>query len=269
MSVSPIHTRIWHEVPEPNNPFAAKAARCFGYDVYGEILGRASWAQMIYLLFKGEVPSTAQATLLENLAVALANPGPRDPSVHAAMCGGVGGSPAAASLLAALAVGAGSSGGARDLYLALTAWSQLGPEPDLWLDSWRGWIDSPPVRPDEAWPDAGHPPGFDPNGVTTATTILQTLECLASTRAGPRLPWLLAHREDLEARARLPISIIGVAAAAFADLGLTPDQGEMLLLLLRLPGAAVHALEQPTYGFKQFPFYPVELLDDPMTRIEK
>ena len=49
------------------------------------------------------------------LALALANPGPRDPMVHAAMCGGVGGSHAAASLIAALAVGAGQSGGAREV----------------------------------------------------------------------------------------------------------------------------------------------------------
>lgn len=29
----------------------------------------------------------------------------------------------------------------------------------------------------------------------------------------------------------------------------------MLYLLLRLPGAAVHALEQKRYGFKRFPFF--------------
>jgi citrate synthase len=51
----------------------------------------------------------------------------------------------------------------------------------------------------------------------------------------------------------------GVAAAIFGDLGFTPQEGEMLYLLLRLPGAAAHALEQSAGGFKQFPFYPVEL----------
>jgi citrate synthase len=50
-----------------------------------------------------------------------------------------------------------------------------------------------------------------------------------------------------------------VAAAALADLGLTPDEGEMLFLLLRLPGAAAHALEQRAAGHKQFPFYELEL----------
>src|SRR5205814_8308814 len=104
-------TRIWLEEPEPDNAFATRAAYCHGFDVYGEMLGRASWSDMLYLLFLGETPSRQQATLLNALAVALANAGPRDPAVHAAMCAGVGGSTAAASLMAALAVGAGQHTG--------------------------------------------------------------------------------------------------------------------------------------------------------------
>ena len=102
-----IRTRIWREEPEADNPFAARAAYCHGYDVYGEMLGNTRWVEMLYLLFRHEAPSTQQADMLEALSVALANPGPRDASVHAAMCGGVCGSTAASSLMAALAVGAG------------------------------------------------------------------------------------------------------------------------------------------------------------------
>jgi citrate synthase len=49
-----------------------------------------------------------------------------------------------------------------------------------------------------------------------------------------------------------------VAAAAFCDLGFDAQQGEMLYLLLRLPGAAAHALEQ-RLAFKSFPFYDHEM----------
>jgi citrate synthase len=63
-----------------------------------------------------------------------------------------------------------------------------------------------------------------------------------------------------------PLDISGVSAAAFADLGFQPEEGEMLYLLLRLPGAAAHALEQGRNGFKRFPFYPVELEDDPAAK---
>ena len=34
-------------------------------------------------------------------------------------------------------------------------------------------------------------------------------------------------------------------------------------LKLRLPGAAAHALEQWQNGYRNFPFYPLELTDDP------
>jgi len=37
----------------------------------------------------------------------------------------------------------------------------------------------------------------------------------------------------------------------------------MLHLMLRLPGAAVHALEQKEYGYKNFPFFSAELENDP------
>ena len=59
--------------------------------------------------------------------------------------------------------------------------------------------------------------------------------------------------------AALTMSMIGLAACVLHDLGFSPDEGEMLCLLLRLPGAAAHALEQQTVGFKQFPFYRLEL----------
>src|SRR5688572_19551857 len=145
-----LESRIWREEPEADNPFAARAAFCHGYDVYGEMLGRAGWADMVFLLFRGEAPSPQQRAMLEILAVALANAGPRDPSVHAAMCGGVGGSVAAASLMAALTVGAGSYGGGREVALAMEAWDACGQD----LAAWRARLVAPAVEPAGVWPAA-------------------------------------------------------------------------------------------------------------------
>lgn len=258
MNAEKIHTRIWREEPEPDNPFATRAAFCHGYDVYGEMLGQARWVEMLYLLFRSETPSASQADLLEALAVALANPGPRDALVHAAMCGGVGGSSAAASLIAALSVGAGRYRGAREVFDAMNAWESCGTD----LNAWDAYSQIQDHELD-SWPRHEHPPGFDPHGVSTATSVCQLLETLARIGVTPRLCWLVLHRRELEKTVGLPLDICGVAAAAFADLGFSPNEGEMLYLLLRLPGAAAHALEQAGYGYKRFPFYPVELADDP------
>jgi len=250
-----IRSRIWLEEPEADNAFATRAAFCRGYDVYGEMLGRARWVEMLYLLFHEELPTPAQADLLETLAIALANPGPRDASVHAAMCGGVCGSTAASSLMAALAVGAGQLAGGREVFLAMEGWAGCGTD----LDAWRRWLGELDDQPGSIWPKPEHAPGFDPHGVTTATSVKQTLARLAAYGAGPRLSWLQQNLSELEAAAARPLALSGVAAAAFADLACTPEQGEMLHLLLRLPGAAAHALEQRPLGYKQFPFGFVEL----------
>jgi citrate synthase len=255
-----VHTRIWLEEAEPDNPFATRTAHCHGYDVFGDMLGRARWTEMLFLLFRGEAPDPKQTELLETLAVALANPGPRDPAVHAAMCGGVGGSPAASCLMAALAVGAGQYTGAREVFIAMQGWEACGTD----LDAWRSWFTEiqQPQRT-SVWPIPGHAPGFDPHGRSSATVVTQALACLATKSPKRFLPWLEHERNALEETAGAALSMTGVAAAALADLGFSPDQGEMLHLLLRLPGAAAHALEQRGYGYKKFPFYAVELTDDP------
>lgn len=250
-----IRSRIWREEPEPDNPFAARAAYVRGYDVYGEMLGHARWVEMLYLLFKEEAPSAAQADMLEALAVALANPGPRDAAVHAAMCGGVCGSTAASSLMAALAVGAGQLAGGREVHVAMEGWAECGAD----LAAWRQRLAGLPAIPGSIWPAPEHPPGFDPHGVSTARPVLQTLACLAAYRTGPYLPWLQQNLTALETAAGCPLALSGVAAAALSDLGFTPEQGEMLHLLLRLPGAAAHALEQQPLGYKKFPFGAIEL----------
>ncbi|MES2153225.1 MAG: citryl-CoA lyase [Pseudomonadota bacterium] len=249
-----IHTRIWQEEPEPDNAFATRAAHCHGYDVYGAMLGKAGWADMVYLLLRGEAPEARQAALLETLAVALANPGPRDPSIHAAMCGGVAGSTAAASLVAALSVGAGGYCGAREVLLAMQGWQACGVK----LDAWQAHLRAAPDDGASIWPRQEHAPGHDPHGRSCATIVQQTLACLATHSPGPHLAWLQAHRHQLEAGAGCPLAMSGVAACALHELGFSPEQGEMLFLLLRLPGAAAHALEQGQSGFRKFPFYTIE-----------
>jgi citrate synthase len=255
-----IHTRIWQEEAEPDNAFAALSCHCHGYDVYGDLLIHASWIAYLFLLFRGEAPSIQQAKLLEGLAIALANPGPRDAAVHAAMCGGVGGSTSASCLMAALAVGAGASGGAREVRLAMEDWVARGTDLALWQ---TGLAVKPVDNPADVWPAPGHAPGFDPHGVRCTTPVLQTLARLAGLGCGQSLAWLQINRSSLESSAGIPLAMIGVAAAALCDLGFTSVQGEMLFLLLRLPGAAVHALEQKDYGHKNFPFFRVELENDP------
>jgi citrate synthase len=253
----PLHTRIWLETPEPDDAFAARTAYCHGYDVHGELVGRATWAEMLLLLWRGERPDAADARLLDALAVTLANAGPRDPAVHAAMCGAVGGSPAAACLMAALGVGAGRLSGGQEIALCVATWQRCDTDEPAWQEALR----RPTPEVESIWPAAEHPPGFEAHGRCCAGTVTQALDALASISPGRYLPWLQSHRQGLEAAADRPLAMAGVAGAAMADLRLDAAQAEMLWLLLRLPGAAAHALEQ-RLDYKRFPFFAHEIADE-------
>lgn len=260
-----IHTRIWREDPEADDPRAAAVCRCHGYDVHGDLLGKVRWVEYLYLLFQGEPPSREQARLLEDLAVLLANPGPRDPAVHAAMAGGVGGSTAAACLAAALAVGAGGLGGAREVYRFMRQLAEWGDDLAAWQ---RHMPQFAQAEAAEVWSSPEHPPGFDPQGVSCPTPVRHSLAHLARLSPGRHLAWLEASRIALEAVAARPLAMPAVVAAALLDLGFDPEQGEMLTLLLRLPGAAVHALEQRALGYRRFPFFTLELENPPTSPAE-
>ncbi len=249
---SPVfHSNIWEEEAEQNNPFEAKSCHCHGYDVYDDLLGKASWIEYLYLMFKGERPSRSQAQLLEHLAVAFANRGPRDSSVRAAMNGGVGGSVAAGSLMAALAVGAGQYGGAHEVYIAVNLWEQCGKDVDAWKEGIEAVLANKEV---DIWLPMEHAPGFEPNGLTCPTPVLKTLNLLSQYSDDGALSWLQSNRTLLEESTGIPLAMTGVAAAALFDLGFTAQQAEMLFLLFRLPGAAAHALEQQEKGWRKFPF---------------
>lgn len=261
-----INSGIWFEEAESNNPFAAAACYCYGFDVYGDILGKARWAEYIYLLFKGKKPDQIQAQLLEDLSIAIANPGVRDYSVRAAMSASSGGSTAASALMAALAVGAGQYNGSREAYLAVQNWSDCGHDMAAWQERLQS---SPPISKLDIWPEMEHSPGFDPYGVTCSKPVKQTLEHLASIKVDGALSWLRSGQSELESFAGGPLTMIGVAAAALVDLGFDAHQAEMMFLLLRLPGAAVHALEQ-YMQWKHYPFFKqgVILKNDPGSTAE-
>lgn len=260
MNISPIYTKIWNEVPEDDNPFATKQAYCHGYQIH-ELSEICTYAEMIYLLFKGELPKWYIRLAFNKLSVIIANPGPRDPSVYAAMNGGVGGSPIASSLIAAIAAGAGQAGGAHEVALIMQRMIDSNGNLDVWKQYQYPTID-------DTWPILDTVPGFDPNGAGTKTPqhvidTLDDLEIYFHFTDFSHLMWIRKNKQELEEFHGSPINIAMVSAACFVDAGFTPEQGEALYLLLRLPGAAVHALEQWTYGFKKFPFPKVNLLDDP------
>ncbi len=286
-----ISSRIWQEFAEADDPFSAARCYCCGYDVFGELIKKIDWLDYLYLLIAGGRATDEQRGILKVLTVALANPGPRDHSVQAAMSAGAGGSGSAACLMAALAAGAGNFGGAREVYQTMQVWQRCGRDIQQWqLDlasqlqaittnrpctSEETTAINEPCSPSsvsadlanaDVWLQMEHPAGFSPYAKNCPTPVKQTLLHLVSVSSGSHLCWLSQHRKILEETAMMPLAMSGVAATAFMDLNVDPEQGEMLYLLLRLPGAAAHALEQRENGWQDFPFFAdgLSLRNDPL-----
>jgi citrate synthase len=257
-STSTITTAIWNEKAVAGNDRLGAEVRIHGYDVFGQMVKEASLVDMLHLLLTGEAPSARTGMLLNRLAVALANPGPRDPSVYAAMCGGIGGSTAASCLMAALAAGAGRHGGAREVYDCMQLWEAHAED----LTGWKA--EAGPRDVDGVWPASTHAAGFDPVSSEASPLVQQTLAALVELYGdgtGTPLHWLQNNRTALEAQAGAGVSMPFVAALAFVSLKLSPEMGELAYLLLRLPGAAAHAHEQSLKKYTEFPFPAVELIE--------
>jgi citrate synthase len=274
-----ITTKIWHELAEPDDPFNAQSCHCAGFDVYQDLLGNASWIEYLYLLFMQRQPSRASAELLNDVAVAIANAGPRDLSVQAAMSAGAGGSTLAASLIAALAVGAGQYQGGHEIYYAMLLWQHNQQN----LTAWRHCISAKQYlhyhqqqagHNFNVWPTLECAPGFAPYANRCPQPVLQTLKHLANKAQlleifpSSNLIWLMNNRLQLEQSAGMPLAMSGVVAAAFTDLQFDQQQAELLYLILRLPGAAAHGLEQHRRGWRDYPFYAdgLTLTNDPAAK---
>lgn len=253
-SLETFKTKIWYEIPEPDNPFAARNCYCAGYDVFGELIEKAKWSEYVYIIFKGEKPTKHVTDLIESLAVILAHPGIRDPSVRAAMNAGVSGSPAAACLMAALSVGAGQYGGAREVALFHKLSKLCGQD----IAKWEAVLLNPDQHDafrSDRWYAIEHPPGFDPHGTVCPLSVQQALIQVANQSSGNFLPWLRDNRLALESIVGMPLTLVAVSGAAFVDLDFSAEEAEMLFMILRLPGAAVHAIEQKRLGWAHYPFF--------------
>ncbi|PTQ88855.1 citrate/2-methylcitrate synthase [Agitococcus lubricus] len=258
------HSAIWHEEAAPDNPFVAQACYCHGYDVYGDVIQHATWAEYWLLLLTGQQPNKRQAQLLEKLALIFANVGIRDASTRAAMNAGVSGATHAAILMAALGVGSGQYGGSQEVYLLMQRWHHCQQLP---VGDWHQQLTAPATIKDTAdiWPTIDHIMGFDPHQTQASLPVQQSLQLLSSLSTNAALPYLSQHLQQLENTVGYGLAFTSLAAATCHDLGLTPDQGALLYLILRLPGAAVHALEQQQLGWRKFPFFGkhIHLCDDP------
>jgi citrate synthase len=243
-------TRIWYEQASADNPYIATHALCQGYDLC-ELMAKRSFVDVFYLLFRGELPSKADAQLLQSLMIALINPGPRHPATRAAMNAGVGKSDPVHILPIAVAVLGGEHAGAGIIEPAMRFLrKQEQSDPQQFFIDVTAQIDALTDSDEQR----AILPGFGAHygGVNMlAKSIAQQLCELEA--AGKALRWGCQLAAQLETKG-IGWMMPGIAAAVFADLGFQPRAGASLFQLLSAPGLAAHGIELANKPITAMPF---------------
>jgi citrate synthase len=230
-------TKIWQEIPVQDNPYIAETCRCHGYDLI-ELMQKRSFVDVLYLLFRGELPTANEARLLEQLMIGLINPGPRHPATRAAMNAGVGKTDPVHILPIALSVYGGDYLGAGEIESAMQFLRQGRKNDPAQYAQTLLEQESPPAEGD--WHIG---PGFGSyyGGIDRmAAKLGEHLAKLAGDTA--TLEWGCAFVKILNGRDLGWLST-GVAAAVFTDLGIPPRQGAGLLQIIAAPGLFAHGIE--------------------------
>lgn len=211
-----------------------------------DLIGTASFPQMIWLMLRGELPSQAQARLLEAALVAAVDHGPQAPSIATARmavtCGlGLNGALASAvNMLDDVHGGAGEQ--AVELYRMIAAAG--GPEQaGATIDRWQ-------LERSRFVPGFGH--RFHKPEDPRAPRLLTLVDEAAAqgTVSGCYAAIGRAVQEALNAAkgTPVPMNIDGATALIYAELGFEPPLARGLFCISRSVGVLAHAWEQMQQG---------------------
>lgn len=224
--------------------------RFFGYPVE-QLIGNVSFAQMIWLMLRGEIPSAAQARLLEFALVSSVDHGPQAPSIAiarmAATCG-VGLNNAMASALNVLGDVHGGAGEQVVGIFHAIAGGMAGGES---MESATARVlDEYAAEHGKYIPGYGHRfHPVDPRAPRLMDLVKAAVE--EGIVGGQfRRIGLCVERSlaDEQRGKRVPMNIDGATAVIFAELGFPPPLARGLFCLSRSVGILAHAWEQTCQG---------------------
>ncbi len=222
-----IETKITDEQSPDHNPYHVNKQLIHGYD-HLELLENCNFADVIYLLLRGNLPSEKDSLLFNKLALALINPGPRHPAAQASITAGVGKSDTVNILPIALGVYGGTFDGAGNIELTMRFLRKAAKKQVIEFEEDALNKKIPSIT--QHYGDAD----------TYANILLEKLKPYAIE--GNVFSWL-CQLQTLTYSKNIGVTKTSIAAAIFADLGFQPRQGGALMQLLAAPGLLAHGLE--------------------------
>ncbi len=216
--------------------------RLRGYRI-DELMGRLRFADVVFLAFRGELPSREEAELLDALLVAAVDHGVTPPSALAARTVASTGAALNASIAAGvLAINRFHGGAIEDaMRLFYEGVRSAGEDGDL-----ASAADALAARlKGEGKRAAGFGHRYHKNDPRTARLFELSRE---KGLFGPHQRFALAMRESVSRLAgkELPLNVDGAMAAVLCDLGFPPEYANAFFIVARVPGLAAHYFEETT-----------------------
>jgi citrate synthase len=220
-----------------------------GYPIQ-ELIGNVGFAQMIWLMLRGELPSRAQADLLEAALVPGVDHGPHAPSIAISRMAVTCGLPINGAMASAINVLDDIHGGAGQQCM------ELYREIDAAAGATRDWVAAATAiirqridSGEKIVPGFGH--RFHPIDPRTAPLFALVAKAEAAGVVSGR--WAaIGHAVEAALSAiknrHIPMNIDGITAVIFCELGFEPELGRGLFILSRSVGILAHAWEQKQRG---------------------
>jgi citryl-CoA lyase len=211
--------------------------RVRGYDI-AEMMEKLSFAQAVFLLLKGEMPSPEQSKMMEAILVSSIDHGVTPPSVLVTRTVVSGGNPLNAAVAGGvLTIGDWHGGAIEQCARILQEWTQKGEDPanlakDLVKD-----FSSKKKRI----------PGFGHRLHQTDPRTVKLFEIAKRLKfSGKNMDLAQAVEKELfeTTGKKLPINVDGAIAAVISDMGFDWRLGKGFFIISRVPGLVAHAYEE-------------------------
>ena len=208
-----------------------------------DLIGQVSFPQMIWLLTRGDLPSEAQARLLEAALVAAVDHGPQAPSIATARMAVTCGLGLNGAMASAVNMLDDVHGGAGEQAVELYGWIEGGMEIGAAIDRWQA--ERGPYIP--GFGHRFHKP-VDPRAPRLMALVREAAE--AGTVSGRFAEIGEGVAAELGARKGkpVPMNIDGATAVIYAELGFAGPLARGLFCLSRSVGVIAHAWEQMQQG---------------------
>jgi citrate synthase len=215
-----------------------------------QLIGRVSFPQMIWLMLKGDLPSTEQGALLEAALVSAVDHGPQAPSIAIGRMAVTCGLPLNGAMASAINVLDDVHGGAgeqcMDLYADIATRQDAGATLDAAVE--KG-LDAFIEANGKIVPGFGH--RFHPIDPRSPRLLELVDGARMNNVVSGRFADIGRSVEDLMQRRKsrkIPMNIDGATAVIYSELGFSPALGRGLFILSRSVGILAHAWEQSQQG---------------------